>query len=66
MHWSVCVLYEHGIPVEVRWRDGGFDHSSLCLPSDEPTANFTYTHSEIIAIRCPATSDSYAPAAWPV
>jgi hypothetical protein len=43
MHWSVCVSFEHGIPVAVRWFDCGFGRPSLCLLPDEPTTNFTYT-----------------------
>src|ERR1700680_1718247 len=42
MHWSVCVSYEHGIPVAVRWHDCGFDQPSLCLLPDEPTPRFAY------------------------
>jgi len=46
MHWSVCVSYEHSIPVAVRWFDCGFARSSLCLLPDEPTTNFTYVRPE--------------------
>jgi len=46
MHWSVCVSYENGNAVGVRWHDCGFDHPSLCLLPDEPTTNFAYTRPE--------------------
>jgi hypothetical protein len=46
MHWSVCVSYEYGIPVEVRWHDCGFGRPSLCLLPDEPTTRLTYARPE--------------------
>jgi hypothetical protein len=46
MHWLVCVSYEYGIPVAVRWHDCGFGLFSLCLLPDEPTPNFSYTRPE--------------------
>ena len=46
MHWSVCVSYEHGIPVAVRWSDCGFQQASLCLLPDEPTTRFAYARPE--------------------
>jgi hypothetical protein len=58
MDWSVCVLYERGIPIAVRWYDCGFSQPSLCLLPDEPTSLSRRSH------RVPLPSTNEFPHTW--